>query len=170
MNEPDEPMIPSRQSVRLCLASQDFLPTRGGAELRFRRYLPGLHQRGISKRVLSGTPEARKIVGSDLAEDWYRRQVGEVLPTETIEGTPVHRIRLPEHDQTRRSELLTRELFRLCQQPNKRPDVVQLLTTLRSSIETYLFKIRSLGISSVYAHTLYVHHQPVHSMFSEVGT
>lgn len=146
-------MIQSEHDISLFLMSLGFYPTRGGAELRFRRYLPGLRQRGISTRVLSGTPEARKIVEADLVEDWYRRPVGDVLPTEMLEGTPIHRIRLPERDQDRRSELLSCELYRLCQEHINRPDVVQLVTTLRSSMKPYLSKIRSLGISLVYAHT-----------------
>lgn len=146
-------MSQSEHDISLFLMSLGFYPTRGGAELRFRRYLPSLRQRGVRTTVLSGTPQARKIVKSDFGEDWYQRQVGEVLPTETIEGTPVHRIRLPEHNPAKRSELLARELLRLCRKPKTRPDIVQLLTTLRPSIKPYLAKLQLLGIPIVYAHT-----------------
>jgi len=146
-------MTQSEYYISLFLMSLGFYPTRGGAELRFRRYLPRLRQRGVKTIVLSGTPPARKIVESDFGEDWYQHQVGEVLPTETIEGTPVHRIRLPEHDSAKRSAMLACELLRLCRRPNNRPDVVQLLTTLRPSIKPYLAKLQLLGIPIVYAHT-----------------
>lgn len=139
--------------IAVLLMSLGFYPTRGGAELRFRRYLPRLRQRGVETTVLSGTPQARKMVESDRAEDWYRCRVGEVLPVETVEGVPVHRIRLPEHNSDRRSALLAAELLRHCRKPKNPPDVVQLLTTLRPSLKPHLAKIRSLGIPILYAHT-----------------
>lgn len=49
--------------------------------------------------------------------------------------------------------MLACELLRLCRRPNNRPDVVQLLTTLRPSIKPYLAKLQLLGIPIVYAHT-----------------
>ncbi len=145
-------MTSSDHAVSVLLMSLGFYPTRGGAELRFRRYLPRLRQRGVATSVLSGTPEARKIVESDYGEDWYHRRPGEALSMAMVEGTPVHRIRLPERGADQRSELLAAELLRQCRKPDP-PDAVQLLTTLRPPLSHYLSQIRSLGIPIVYAHT-----------------
>ena len=40
--------------MKLCIASPAFYPSDGGAQQRFRRYLPGLRERGIE--VLDLTP------------------------------------------------------------------------------------------------------------------
>lgn len=146
-------MTSSDHAVSVLLMSLGFYPTRGGAELRFRRYLPRLRQRGVATSVLSGTPEARKIVESDYGEDWYHRRPGEALSMAMVEGTPVHRIRLPERGADQRSEMLAAELLRRCRKPDAPPDAVQLLTTLRPPLSPYLSQIRSLGIPIVYAHT-----------------
>ena len=110
------------RGIELCLASPVFLPARGGAELRFRRYLPGLRGRGVSIRVVTGTLKAKKLSETDISEEWYSRPVGAVLPTEPIDGTSIHRIRLPDKRGWRRSFVFNQAVLRYCKQPGWYPE------------------------------------------------
>jgi len=146
--------MPKEYEVKLCLASQHFFPTPGGAQLRFLRYLPGLRGRGVHTMVVTGTPKLRKVAASQGTEEWYRHPAGEVLPPESIDGIPVHRIRLPERKSRRRSIIFHQGLLDFCRQPDYRPDVVQLLPSLHPVSTLWLFRLRSLGIPLVYGYTL----------------
>ncbi len=143
-----------KPTVNLCLVSPDFLPTRGGAELRFRRYLPGLVARGIRPLILSGTPVARKLSADDLASDWYQRPVGEVVLEEQVYGVDARQIRLPDHGAAKRSACLNAELIRLCAHSNPRIDAVQFLSSLPNSAAPAIHKLRRLGVPTVFAYTL----------------
>ena len=59
----------------LCLASPHFYPTHGGASLQFLRYLPGLCARGMHARVLAGTPATKKLIASEVTEEWLSRLI-----------------------------------------------------------------------------------------------
>ncbi len=142
------------REINLCLVSPDFLPTRGGAELRFRRYLPGLIQRGIRPRILSGTPVARKLRSTDVQSDWYRRPIGDVILDKEVYGVDTRQIRLPDHGAAKRSACLNTELLRLCAQNHPRIDVVQFLSSLPNSAASAIHKLRRLGVPSVFAYTL----------------
>jgi glycosyltransferase involved in cell wall biosynthesis len=142
-----------KREVRLCLASHHFFPTHGGATLRFLRYLPGLRERGIETTVMAGTPKAKKILTPDITQEWYRSPVGEILPTEVIEGTPIHRVRLPEKAGWSRSMIFNRAVVRYCRQDGSRPDAMQLLSSLRPRSLVWLMRLRKLGIPTVYAYT-----------------
>ena len=146
--------MPTEYEVRLCLASQHFFPTPGGAQLRFLRYLPGLRARGVRTVVVAGTPKLRKVAASPGTEEWYRHPGGEVLAPESIDGIEIHRIRLPERKSRRRSMIFHRRLLDFCRQPGYRSDVVQLLPSLHPVSTLWLFRLRSLGIPLVYGYTL----------------
>jgi hypothetical protein len=83
----------SHDRLELCLASPHFYPTHGGASLQFLRYLPGLRNRGIEARVLAGTPSTKKLLASEVPEEWRSRPIGEFLPAESVNGTPIQRRR-----------------------------------------------------------------------------
>jgi glycosyltransferase involved in cell wall biosynthesis len=140
--------------VKLCLASQHFFPTPGGAQLRFLRYLPGLRERGVHALVVTGTPKIRKLTASDTNEAWYGRPVGDVLPPESINGTPIHRIRLPERSSRRRSVTFYRGLFHFCRTAVEAPHVVQLLPALHPISIPWLMGLRGLGTSLASAYTI----------------
>jgi glycosyltransferase involved in cell wall biosynthesis len=146
--------MPKGYEVRLCLASQHFWPTPGGAQLRFLRYLPGLRERGVQSVVVTGTPKIRKLTASDRTQAWYEQPIGEVLPRETTENTPVHRIRLPERNSRRRSLIFYRGLYRLCRQGDSRPDVMQLLPALHPVSVPWLSRLRAVGIPLLAAYTI----------------
>ena len=146
--------MPKEYEVKLCLASQHFFPTPGGAQLRFLRYLPGLRERGVQALVVTGTPKIRKLTASDMSQAWYEQPIGEVLPRETIENTPVHRIRLPERNSRRRSLIFYRGLHHLCRHGDSRPDVMQLLPALHPVSIPWLSRLRALGIPLLAAYTI----------------
>lgn len=143
----------SRQRVELCLASHHFFPTHGGATLRFLRYFPGLRERGIYTRVVTGTPKAKKLVSSDTTREWYKYPIGEILPTEEIDGTSIVRIRLPDESGWQRSIVFNQAVLRFCQQLDYRPGVVQLLSSLPPRTLPWLIRLRWIGIPTVYAYT-----------------
>ncbi len=140
--------------VRLCLASPSFFPTYGGAQLRFLRYMPGLRERGIEPRVVTGTPTSKEAAGSQVQEAWLTRRPGHLFPTEEIHGTPVHRVRLPDSKGWWRMVLFHQTLLRCCRRPETRPDVVQLVTNLVPRAIPWLMALRAMGIPSVYAITI----------------
>ena len=145
------------QKIQLCLASPSFFPAYGGAELRFMRYLPGLRERGIDTRVVTGTPKAKKLTESDRKQDWYQWAPGKELAVEYINGTPVQRTRLPDETGWRRTIIFNRSMLRICKQPDSKPDVVQLLSPLPPRSIPWLIRIRSLGIPMLFAYTLANH-------------
>ncbi len=142
------------QQIQLCLASPSFFPAYGGAELRFMRYLPGLRDRGVYTKVVTGTPKAKKLTEADKKQDWYQLAPGSALAIEHINGTPVQRTRLPDKTGWRRTFLFNQAMLRFCQQAENRPDVVQLLSPLPTRSIPWLMRIRSLGIPMVFAYTL----------------
>lgn len=140
--------------TRVLLVSPDFLPTRGGAELRFRRYLPGLTRRGVEVEVLSGTPVARKLTPADLDAPWYRLAPGEVAASGRIGESEFRQVRLPDGGASRRSAVLHGELLRLCRTASRRPGVVQFLSSLPPSARGDLSRLRADGVPTAFAFTL----------------
>jgi glycosyltransferase involved in cell wall biosynthesis len=138
--------------INLCLASPLFYPTYGGSQLRFLRYLPGLKARGIDVRVVSGTPSAEDVTQGNSAGDWSRYPAGTILPEEIVNGAPLMRVRLPDSGVLRRSFTYLRTLYRHCSA--HRPDVLQLFGTLRYNAIPWLWRLRRMGIPSIYAVTI----------------
>lgn len=140
-------------STKLCLASPLFYPTYGGGALRFMRYLPGFRERHVDCRVLTGTPLAEDDATPENRELWSHYQPGQMLPTERVNDTPIHRVRLPDNKGSDRTTLLNRALLDHCRNPQYRPDVIQLVGNLRLKSVFWLSKLRAMGIPVVYAVT-----------------
>ena len=141
-------------SIKLCLVSTIFYPTYGGAELRFMRYLPGFRQRHIDCRVLTGTPLAEDTATPAYRELWSQYQPGQMLPVEQVNDTPLHRVRLPDDKGPQRATLLNRALLDLCNNPQYRPDVIQLVGNLQLKAVFWLRKLRAMGIPLIYSVTI----------------
>jgi glycosyltransferase involved in cell wall biosynthesis len=139
--------------VELCFASQHFFPLHGGGTLRFLRYFPGLRQRGINARVVTGTPKSSKWIDTDYTREWSRYAIGKIIPAEPVDGTPIHRVRLPEKKGWRRLILFNREIVKWCRQPGYAPDVVQLFQAIPHRSIPWLRQLRRRGISIAYAYT-----------------
>lgn len=142
------------EKLNLCLAAPSFFPTYGGAQLRFLRYLPGFRTRGINTHIVTGTPTANEHTEPEHTEQWRDRDVGAILKSETPDGTPVHRVRLPDDKGWRRSVLFNRTVSGYCQQPAFRADVLQLVTGLRPITIPWIRRLRARGIAVTYAVTI----------------
>ena len=144
----------SRRNIELCLASPVLYPPRGGAEIRFLSYLSGLEQRGINVQLLSGTPKAKKLTEQDRALDWYRMLPGDIIPTDPVNGVPIHRVRLPDKSGWRRVAMFNRALLRHCHQAEYKPDIVQLIEPLSPLASPWLSRLKTLNIVRAFAYTL----------------
>ncbi len=144
----------SNRKINLYLASPIIYPPRGGAELRFWRYLPGLRKRGIKVTVVTGTPKAKKITDEDHSQPWYQYCPGELIPTDSVEGITVHQVRLPDHTGWRRTIIFNQALLKFCFHSGQNPDIVQFLTPLPPRSIPWLMWLRILGIARVFSYTL----------------
>jgi glycosyltransferase involved in cell wall biosynthesis len=133
----------------LCLISPSFVPTYGGAELRFRRYLPGLHERGVHTRLVIGTPKLRKATAADLASEDRAAPPGQQLPAEPLDGCPVHRVRLPDAGASARMTTLLEAAVGICR--TERTHVAQIIGELPQATLPWLKRLRTMGIPIVFA-------------------
>jgi len=118
------------------------------------RYLPGFRQRHIDCRVLTGTPLAEDTATPAYRELWSQYQPGQMLPVEQVNDTPLHRVRLPDDKGPQRATLLNRALLDLCNNPQYRPDVIQLVGNLQLKAVFWLRKLRAMGIPLIYSVTI----------------
>ena len=140
--------------IELCLASQHFFPTHGGAQLRFLRYLPGLRKRGVNTQVLSGTPKLKKRTVSNISQASDEIGQDEIISNEPIDENSIHRIRLPDRAGWRRSIVFNHALLNFCTKKNYRPDVVQVVSSLQPRSLPWVLRLRRVGIPVVYAYTI----------------
>lgn len=138
---------------KLCIATPLFFPTYGGAQLRYLRYLPGLRAQGLDVSVFTGTATPVDYTPDDVFASWSHYAQGTMLPVEAINGTPVHRVRLPEQSGGRRRLMFNRSLLKYCRDPQHRPDVLQLLGTIRIGSIPFIRRLRRLGIKVLYSVT-----------------
>ncbi len=138
---------------KLCIATPLFFPTYGGAQLRYLRYLPGLRDQGLDVSVFTGTATPVDYTPDDVFASWSHYAKGTMLPVETINGARVHRVRLPEQSGGRRRLMFNRSLLNFCRDPQHRPDVLQLLGTIRIGSIPYIRRLRRLGIRVLYSVT-----------------
>lgn len=141
-------------SHRLCLAAPVFYPTYGGSLLRFKSYLPGLRERNLDLRVYTGTPHSRESTAEDKAMGWDRYPVGQFMPQTQVEGVPLHRVRLPEHKGKHRTRVFNRMLLECCRKPEYRPDVLQMVGSLKYRSIPLLQELRRMEIPVLYAVTV----------------
>jgi glycosyltransferase involved in cell wall biosynthesis len=146
-------MTDETPATRLCFATPQFYPTYGGSHQRYLRYLPGFREQGLAVRVFAGTATDEKVTRGDAAETWHGHPVGTMLPEETVNGTPVHRLRLPTSKGPYRRWAFSRGLDRFCHDPATRPDVVQLLGTIRVGAIPWVKRLQRLGIPTLYSVT-----------------
>lgn len=148
-----DPAHVAADTVRICLASESFYPVYAGPAVRFSRYLPGLARRGIQARVFTGTPNATKAAMSGTVGRWDDGPIGEWLPVESVNATPVHRVRLPEDGWIRRGLWFNRRLLDLCGRDDIRPQLIHFLSLPFGATRT-LARLRRRGIPSVYTYTM----------------
>ena len=119
--------------IDVCILSQWFYPTLIGPGERFRRYAPGLRERGVHLRVVSV-------------------QQPNMLPTETVDGIPVHRIPVRANPRQVPVVLLRRALGNF-RETSQWPDVLQLLKHSPRG-GPYVWLARLLGIPCLFVYTM----------------
>jgi len=139
--------------VRLCIASPSFYPVVGGSHTRFTRYLPGFQRRGVEVEIFTGTPKPKKVPSQAQLTDWIDESPGTMIPTPSISGVPIHRIRT--HDKgRRRMRDLGKGLREYCQNSPHRPNVVQWISALRPGMTPWHYLLRHDGVGLVHALTI----------------
>ena len=149
-----ESNMDSPQPLKLFLASAHFFPTHGGAQLRYLRYIPGLRQRGIHTSVLCGTPKSKKDERANGNNRDLPFRDHEFLSDEIPDKLPIHRVKLPDSPGWRRSITFNQAILRYCTQPRYRPDIIQLVSSLKPGSIFWMHRLRKLGAAMVYAYTL----------------
>ena len=139
---------------RLWLAAPVFYPTYGGSLLRFKSYLPGLRERNLDVRVYTGTPHNREKTAADEAMGWERYPEGQFMPVTEVEGTPLHRIRLPDRKGRRRTQIYNSGLLECCRTAKYRPDILQMVGSLKYRSIPLLRELRRMAIPTLYAVTV----------------
>lgn len=148
----DVPISSSKDKrTRLWLASPHFYPTYGGAQNRYRSYIPGFLERGVDVRVMTGTPQIEERSEADTEANWYDASPGTWLPSSVLDGAPLERIRLPDSKKRSRTSIYYNAVLDVCQQPCAGPVVVQMLTNMRPNALPWLRKIKQSGAAVVYS-------------------
>lgn len=142
--------IPQKRT-RLWLTSPHFYPSYGGAQNRYRSYIPGLLERGLDVRVMTGTPQIQERSEVDTHENWYEAAPGTWLPPTTLDGAVLERIRLPDSKNRTRTQIYYDALLEVCQRASEGPTVAQLLTNMRPQALPWLRRLRASGVATVYS-------------------
>jgi glycosyltransferase involved in cell wall biosynthesis len=137
--------------TQLWLASPHFYPTYGGAQNRYRSYIPGLLQRNLDVRVMTGTPQIEERSESDIESGWYEAKPGSWLPHTTLDGASLERIRLPDSKKRSRTQIFYDALVEVCQRPHNGPVVAQLLTNMRPEALPWLRQLKNSGVATAYS-------------------
>jgi glycosyltransferase involved in cell wall biosynthesis len=119
--------------VDLCLIAEYFHPVLSGASERFRRYLPGLRDRGINVRVIT------------IWQEGLKRQ-------ELIEGGVIYRLELPASTLHPSAEL-TKQTLRYFRSTGEWPEVVHVLSHTLQGIP-YLWQMRLHGTACINSITI----------------
>ena len=119
--------------VDLCIIAEHFHPVLSGASERFRRYLPGLRERGFDVRVFT------------IWREGLERQ-------EKIDGGLINRLEMPASALHPSAEL-TKQSLRYFQSSGKWPEIVHVLSHTLQGVP-YLWKMRFQGITCINSITI----------------
>lgn len=144
--------------IGVCLATRYYYPFYSGAALRFRKYAPGLGQRGIRMNVFTQRyshelsslrgmlPDGAEFGANADSTDGSQRELNDA-----IDGSQVHYAQLPK--LWHRFPSYSSQLARYCEERRDEIDVVQFLTLGKWGVP-WLQQLRRLGIGTVYTWTL----------------
>lgn len=134
-------------SVDVLLAAFRFHPVYAGPAIRFKRYVPGLRERGVNLRVFSAHLEDDERIGGGSIED------GQLLHPDNVDGISVQRVHVGDARPKRQLFRYYRALARYVGASEQRPEVVQLLT-LTPWASFWYREIRRMGVPLVYTSTM----------------
>ena len=134
--------------VRVCLVTHRWAPSFSGAAHRFRQYLPSLRDRGVEVDVVCSTAPGPE--SPDGARRWQELGYGDALPAEDVEGTAVHRVKLPGGRSFRRNKLLRRAVVRHLAVT---PAHVAHFLTLEPLRTNHAGSLKAAGVSSLFTGT-----------------
>ncbi|MEM9254106.1 MAG: glycosyltransferase [Pseudomonadota bacterium] len=137
--------------TRLWFASPHFYPTYGGAQNRYRHYIPGLLARGLDVQLLTGTPLLEERTEADADLNWYQAAPGDYLPESQLDGAPLQRVRLPDHKGRVRTRIFYDSLAQMCAQDAAGAVVAQLLTNLRPEAKPWVDQLKNAGVATLYS-------------------
>ena len=149
--------------LNLCIATYASFPTPGGVEMRINRYLPGFRARGLEVEVIAGTPSFSKITEDHQGEAWFDEPMGHMFPPVVLDGTPIHRVRLPDEQGKERIRVMNRKLIEVFRSCEFDPDVVHLLSSKPQYSLPLLGKLRRLGKGIVYSYSI-AHNLPANKL------
>ena len=141
--------------TRLWLTSPHFYPTYGGAQNRYRSYIRGLLERGLDVEIMTGTPQLEERSEADLDAGWYDAEPGAWLPSDTLDGAPLERVRLPDTKGGERTRIYYEALLEVCSRPAAGPVVAQLLTNMRPAASPWIRKLKQQGVAALYSVSQY---------------
>jgi len=137
--------------TRLLLTSPHFYPTYGGAQNRYRSYIPGLLARNLDVHIMTGTPQIQERSEADTDIDWYDAAPGSWLPQTVLDGAPLERIRLPDSMNRLRTQIYYDALLEVCRREAEGGMVAQLLTNMRPQALPWLRRLKKKGVATVYS-------------------
>ena len=123
------------ERIKLCLVTNLFYPIPAGGAERFRRYAPGLRERGIDLEVITSLPSGY----ADLKEH------------EIVDGIPI--IRLPLADPLKDFPQLMKFALKQFQKAQRKPDIVQIFAASPKTTNT-MIRICSKRIGIIFVSTM----------------
>lgn len=149
--------------LRVCLSALHYFPVYAGPAIRFRRYAPGLRDRGIEMQVFTcaqdaagdcgPTPPTVPTPNDSSVEATMAGSSPPSQPQTPDAYPPVYRAPVRFTRDQRAWLQYGRHLVRHCKEPATRPDVVQLLSVSSWAIPA-LLRLRRAGIPIVFTRTM----------------
>jgi len=111
--------------------------------------------RALDVQVLTGTPLPEERSEADTSLDWYDTEPGHYLPTSSLDGIPLERIRLPDAKGRLRTSIFYDALVEVCSRPAPGAVVAQLLTNMRPEARPWIERLNRAGVATLYSVSQY---------------
>jgi glycosyltransferase involved in cell wall biosynthesis len=127
--------------------------------------------RALDVQVLTGTPLLEERSEADTSLGWYNAEPGHYLPTSSLDGIPLERIRLPDGKGRLRTSIFYDALVDVCSRPAPGAVVAQLLTNMRPEARPWIERLRRAGVATLYSVSQYPNwpSKPTKRWFREAG-
>ena len=127
--------------------------------------------RALDVQVLTGTPLPEERSEADTSLGWYDAEPGHYLPTSSLDGIPLERIRLPDSKGRLRTSIFYDALVDVCARPAPGAVVAQLLTNMRPEARPWIERLSRAGVATLYSVSQYPSWptKPAKRWFREAG-